>query len=147
MRRGLFLILLFAFLFYQVLPCFYIAISGTITSNTTWSPAGGVYVLDGSFSVATGITLTIEPGTIIKVKVMGYYWPSIYGKIIAHGTSTAPIYFTSINDDSVGGDTNNDGPSVGERAQWQGLYFKPGSEGIFDYVNIFIRRNGRIRQW
>ena len=136
MRRGLFLILLFAFF---ILPSFalaYIAISGTITSNTTWSPAGGVYVLDGSFSVATGITLTIEPGTIIKVKVMGYYWPSIYGKIIAHGTSTAPIYFTSINDDSVGGDTNNDGPSVGERAQWQGLYFKPGSEGIFDYVNI-----------
>lgn len=121
------------------LPSFVLAetitISRPISSDTTWL-ASNVYIIDSYFSVLAGATLTIEPGTIIKEKVTDYNYVSIYGKIIAHGTSTAPIYFTSFRDDSVGGDTNNDGPSVGEHAQWQGLYFKPGSEGSFDYVNI-----------
>ena len=129
----------FLLLAFFVLPSFALAdtivVSNPITSDTIWSPPN-VYVIDTGFSISAGVTLTINPGTILKVRAVGYYWPSIYGKVIAHGTSTAPIYFTSINDDSVGGDTSGNGPSAGAPGDWQGLYFKSGSEGSFDYVNI-----------
>src|SRR3990167_7369885 len=136
MKRIFFLIMVFAFL---GLPSFVLAdtaVSGAISSDTTWSSSGGVYVIDSSFSVATGTTLTIEPGTIIKAKTTYYGGPSIYGELVVLGTSELPIYFTSISDDSVGGDTNGDGPSVGVSGGWQGLFFKQGSTGIFDYANI-----------
>src|SRR3990167_9500979 len=83
-------------------------ITGTITSDATWSPAGGVYIIDSSFSVASGTTLTIEPGTIIKARVNSQGGPSVLGYLIARGTSELPVYFTSIYDDSVGGDTGDD---------------------------------------
>ncbi len=38
----------------------------TLTSDTTWSPANGVYILHGSVTVPTDITLTIEPGAVVK---------------------------------------------------------------------------------
>ena len=112
------------FFFYLfILPNFAKAdtyINGAISSSTTWSPDGGAYVIDSNFSVPAGVTLTIQPGTIIKAKYSGAAGPSIYGKIIAHGTNEALIYFTSFDDDT----------------KWQGLYFKSGSEGDFDYVDI-----------
>lgn len=112
-------------------------ISSPITSDTTWSPLGGVYVIESGFSVASGTTLTIEPGTIIKSKITSIYSnPSIYGKIVARGSAELPIYFTSLTNDSLGGDTNLDGPSMGGPGEWQGLYFHPGSEGVFDYVEL-----------
>lgn len=111
-------------------------ISGTISSDTTWSPAGGVYIIDSSFSVASSTTLTIEPGTIIKARVNSQGGPSILGHLIARGTSELPVYFTSIYDDSVGGDTGDDGPNVGTNGQWQGLYFKNGSMGELNHVVV-----------
>lgn len=112
-----------------------VSVSGTISSDTTW-PAGFVYSIDSSFSVATGTTLTIEPGAIIKGKTTMRGGPSIYGVISAIGTAEEPIYFTSLQDDSVGGDSGGGGASVGEPGQWQGLYFKPGSVGEFNHTTI-----------
>ena len=40
-------------------------ITGKITANTTWS-ASNQYLLSGFVYVESGVTLTIEPGTIIK---------------------------------------------------------------------------------
>jgi len=111
-------------------------VSGTISTDTTWSPAGGVYIISSDFSVASGTTLTIEPGTIIKAKTTALGGPSIYGRLMANGTSELPIYFTSFYDDSVGGDTGNDGPTVGTIKDWQGLYFRNGSIGSLDHVIV-----------
>src|SRR3989344_1963269 len=136
MRWKIFLILLFIFL---SLPSFALAdtiISSPISTDTVWSPSGGVYIIDSSFSIASDTTLTIEAGTIIKAKTTGLGGPSIYGALKTLGTSEQPIYFTSIYDDSVGGDTGGDGLSVGGPGQWQGLYFKSGSVGDFDYAVI-----------
>jgi len=124
-------------------PVFYVAadtpILGAISSDTTWSPAGGVYIVNSNFSVASGTTLTIEAGTIIKAKISNIYidGPSIYGRLIVNGTSELPVNFTSYYDDSIGGDTNADGLlSAGAPGQWQGLYFKSGSEGDLNYVDL-----------
>ncbi len=37
-------------------------VSGTISTNTTWTLANSPYVMTGNVTVSTGVTLTIEPG-------------------------------------------------------------------------------------
>ncbi|MFA6405458.1 MAG: hypothetical protein WCW46_01765 [Candidatus Paceibacterota bacterium] len=134
MKKVVFLVL-----FFVLIPVFAFAdttISSPITSDATWSPSGGVYIIDSYFSVASGATLTIEPGTMIKAKTTAMGGPSIYGKLIARGTENQPVYFTSFWNDEVGGDTDGTGPSVSSPGEWQGLYFKPGSEGILEYIDF-----------
>jgi hypothetical protein len=71
-------------------------VSGNITTNTTWA-AKNQYLLKGFVYVQPGVTLTIEAGTIIKgdlaSKASLFILPG--AKIIADGTKTKPIIFTS----------------------------------------------------
>ncbi|MBP7272398.1 MAG: hypothetical protein KA974_01065 [Saprospiraceae bacterium] len=71
-------------------------ISGTITSNTTWT-ANKKYLLKGFVYVEAGATLTIEAGTIIKgdKDSKGSLIIKPGAKIIAQGTAQKPIIFTS----------------------------------------------------
>jgi hypothetical protein len=71
-------------------------ISGDITNNTTWY-ANARYFLSGFVYVKNNATLTIQPGTIIK-GVSGTKGALIIergSKILAAGTSSQPIVFTS----------------------------------------------------
>jgi hypothetical protein len=67
-----------------------------ITTNTTWTN-NNIYYLDGFVYVNSGVTLTIEPGTIIKGSLAnkGALIIRQGGKLIADGTATQPIVFTS----------------------------------------------------
>ncbi len=69
---------------------------GDITSNTTWT-SNNVYLLNGWVYVKSGATLTIEPGTIIRGDKTnkGALIIEKGGKLIANGTATNPIVFTS----------------------------------------------------
>jgi hypothetical protein len=42
-----------------------VTVTGDITANTTWS-ADKIYLLKGNVFVTGGVTLTIQPGTLIK---------------------------------------------------------------------------------
>jgi len=42
-----------------------IVVSGNISSDTTWTN-GNVYYVTGDVTVLTGVTLTLEPGVIVK---------------------------------------------------------------------------------
>jgi RHS repeat-associated protein len=103
-----------------------------ISANTTWRPSDGVYVVNSTVTVNQGILLTIEPGTVVK-----FYndsWTSvgliINGSLVADGTSAAPIVFTSLLDDSYGGDTNSDGTmSTPGVSDWSGITFNATSTG------------------
>lgn len=102
-----------------------------------------VYILEGSsghnLRIATSTTLTIEPGTILKA-THGAIALEVEGNLIAQGNSSSSlITFTSIEDDSLGGDTNNNGaeslPDL-EAGEWIGLKFLAGSESNLDFVHI-----------
>ena len=69
---------------------------GDISSNTTWTN-NNVYLLDGWVYVVDGVTLTIEPGTVIRGSKAnkGALIVEPGGKIIARGTKEQPIVFTS----------------------------------------------------
>lgn len=79
-----------------VVPGENLTIKGSLTTNTIWA-AKNKYLLEGFVYVESGATLTIEPGTIIKgdkaTKATLIIKPG--GKIIAEGTKTKPIIFTS----------------------------------------------------
>lgn len=115
-----------------------------ITTDTTWE-TGNVYVLlnDCALVVQAGATLTIQPGVIVKL-----FWTPAYGgsrgagirvdgRLVARGTASQPIIFTSYADDSVGGDTNGDGSATrAAPGDWYGLVLTSGSETILDYVQV-----------
>ena len=71
-----------------------ITISGDITTNTTWTK-NNIYSLTGGFVyVTSNATLTIEPGTLIKGNASTLVITR-GAKIIAEGSQTEPIVFTS----------------------------------------------------
>ena len=71
-----------------------VTVSGDITSNTTWT-SNNIYTLTGGFVYVTNnATLTIEPGTIIKGNLSALVITR-GAKLMAQGTQTQPIVFTS----------------------------------------------------
>lgn len=80
-----------------------VIVTSNITTNTTWT-SDNVYELAGRIAVLNGVTLTIEPGTIIKGQAgTGANATALLvargGKINAVGTETKPIIFTSVADE------------------------------------------------
>ena len=68
-------------------------VSGALSSDTTWSLSNSPYTVTGNVLVASDVTLTIEAGVTVKVN-SGLYI-KIKGTIIAEGTSSSLITFTS----------------------------------------------------
>lgn len=95
-------------------------VSGTISSDTTWTAASSPYHVTGTVTVESGAKLTIEAGTIVKFDPNINL--SVSGILDANGTASAPIYFTSYKDDDAGGDTNGDGNASNPAANdWGGI--------------------------
>jgi len=80
-----------------------VLVASNITGDATWT-SDKVYILGGRIAVEDGATLTIEPGTIIKGEAgTGANASALLiaqgGTLIADGSATAPIIFTSIADE------------------------------------------------
>ena len=80
-----------------------VVVTENITANTTWT-ADKVWILGSRIAVTSGVTLTIEPGTVIKGQAgTGANATALIiargAKINAVGTAAAPIIFTSIADE------------------------------------------------
>ncbi|MBD3282432.1 MAG: hypothetical protein GF387_02375 [Candidatus Portnoybacteria bacterium] len=90
-------------------------------------------------TVASGSTLTLEPGVVVKSGSGSYITLLINGALIAKGTEGKRIVFTSLKDDSFGGDTNNDQDnSLPDDDDWKELFFTDSSVGsVLGYVSIY----------
>ena len=100
-------------------------LSGQITEDRTLT-ADKIYTLSGRVIVTSGVTLTIEPGTIIKAEGGTAANASVLicargGAINANGTAASPIIFTSIADDIQVGQTEGTNLDENQRGLWGGL--------------------------
>jgi len=68
-------------------------VSGPITTNTTWNPAHSPYVVVGNALVMQNVTLTIQPGVRVLFDTLKAL--QVDGKLVARGTETDSIWFTS----------------------------------------------------
>lgn len=83
--------------------CYTVKVTANVTSDVTWS-ADTIYVLAGRIAVEAPATLTIEAGTIVKGQAgSGANATALVvargAKLMAEGTASAPIIFTSIADE------------------------------------------------
>jgi hypothetical protein len=80
-----------------------IIVSENVTADATWT-RDKIYQLAARVTVVDGVTLTIEPGTIIKGEAGSAANATALlvargGTLIADGTANAPIIFTSVADE------------------------------------------------
>lgn len=100
-------------------------IGGEILADTQWSLAESPYVVTSTLTLASGVSLTIEPG--VEVRFQSGMQMMVYGTLSAAGSETQNILFTS----------DNSFPSQGD---WNGIQFKTGSSDsllkwcVFEYA-------------
>jgi len=102
------------------------------------------YLLN-SLTINTGATLTIQAGTIIKDLSYDYLpMITVRGALIVSGTAAAKVVFTALQDDSAGGDTNNDGNATAPTADsWGGILFENESNDLLNNItNAEVRFAG-----
>lgn len=100
-------------------------ITENISENTTWE-TGNIYELGGRIAVLDGVTLTIEPGVIIKGQAGS--GPNATALIIARGatlnaegTASEPIIFTSVADEIEPGEIASPNLDPTLNGLWGGL--------------------------
>lgn len=104
-------------------------LEGTLSSDATLKKrdVGGIYniayIVD-RLTISPDATLTIVPGVVIKMLNI-YSRIEVNGALVAEGKlPDDAIVFTSLKDDSKGGDTNDDGnESTPERGDWWCIVF------------------------
>lgn len=100
-------------------------VSANITANTTWK-SGKVYILQSRITVVEGVTLTIEPGVVVKGEAgTGANATALLiargAKIMAMGTETSPIIFTSVADEIMPGEVASPNLDPTVTGLWGGL--------------------------
>ncbi len=68
-------------------------VGGGMFSTTVWTPSGNPYIVTSNLIVMTGVTLTLDPGVVVKFEDGTNI--EVRGSIIANGTIADTILFTS----------------------------------------------------
>jgi len=83
----------------------YTDVSGPIISDTTWTLANSPYIVIANVEVWQGVTLTIQPGVVVKFNKDRLL--QVDGTLIARGAAANPIIFTANQASPQKGDWKN----------------------------------------
>jgi|GEM_PF-277505 len=126
-------------------------LEGTLSSDATLikRDVGGIYniayIVD-RLTVASDATLTITPGVVIKF--LDYNSSiEVDGAFVADGKPSEKIVFTSLKDDSKGGDTNDDGNTTApEKGDWWCIVFNDSERDTANLLNNCLLNYGAADQ-
>lgn len=91
MKKIIFLVLACSANFFSIAQT---SVSGGIFANTTWQKSKSPYIVTGKIIVFDDVTLTIEPGVVVKVNA-GIQIEFKNSKLLAVGTEKDSIIFTT----------------------------------------------------
>lgn len=102
-----------------------IEISSNITENATWE-TGKTYILRARIAVVDGVTLTIQPGVVVKGAAGTQANATALiiargAKLMAEGTADQPIIFTSVADEIEPGMIASPNLDPNSSGLWGGL--------------------------
>lgn len=137
-------------------------ISGTLggaDAPATWSWGANPTLpyACGAPVVPAGTTLQVAAGAVVKFAPSGYL--TLGGTLQAQGTTSAPVWFTSLADDAHGGDSNAaDGAVTLGRGYWYGIATNTnctlqltstwiGYGGLGGYSNIYVAGRATLIDW
>lgn len=103
-------------------PASGLVVSGPVSIDDTWTVLKGPYTAVGNITVKSAVTLTINPGVLVKFD--GNYLINVNGTLNAQGTQTNKIIFTS-------------NQAVPRASDWQHIYFYPtAASSVIKYVQL-----------
>jgi hypothetical protein len=99
--------------------------NATLTEDTTWH---GSVVIEGSVTIATQTTITVENGTVVRFRgIPGSDARAalvVLGRIVVKGTVARPVIFTSTYRQPISGD-------------WQGIVLTgSGKKNLFEHFRV-----------
>jgi len=116
-------------------------VTSNLERDTAWS-GENVYVIDmDEFQVEA--ILNIQAGAILKFRDGASLTVRESGKLNCQGSAEYPVIFTSLYDDSHGGDTNGDGSITSpEAADWTKVLLENESS-LFHYCHFLYGGGGK----
>ncbi|MFZ3031638.1 MAG: right-handed parallel beta-helix repeat-containing protein [Candidatus Moraniibacteriota bacterium] len=127
-----------------------------ISGDVVWTKAHGPYIVAGVI-IPEGSSLTIEPGVIIKASTWATLFQVTGGTLTVGAPDAERVIITSLFDDTVDGDTNEDGDATSPYpGHWNSIMILSGQatltnvtikygnkDGIYGYGQVF-NENGTV---